>query len=165
MPRRCTICDHDESHAINVALVQREPYRAVARQYGVSKDALQRHSQDHIPQLLVEAKHAVEVSEADDLLARVEDLEERTIAILDKAEEAGELRTALSAIREARGNVELLAKLRGELDERPVINVNTIVNSEVFIALQARLVDALEPFPAAGEAYRTVLEELSNGRG
>jgi len=33
------------------------------------------------------------------------------------------LRTALSGIREARGNVELLAKLRGELDERPVVNI------------------------------------------
>ena len=47
------------------------------------------------------------------------DLQERALAILFKAEETKELNVALRAIREARGNLELLAKLLDELDERP----------------------------------------------
>jgi hypothetical protein len=71
----------------------------------------------------------------------VRDLQRRALEILDKAEEAGELRTALGAIREARGNLELLAKLLGELDERPVVNLNL---SPEWLELRAVIVAALE---------------------
>jgi hypothetical protein len=46
------------------------------------------------------------------------DLQERALTTLVRAEEAEELNVALRAIREARGNLELLAKLLDELDER-----------------------------------------------
>ena len=46
------------------------------------------------------------------------DLQERALATLLKAEETKELNIALRAIREARGNLEVLAKLLDELDER-----------------------------------------------
>lgn len=78
-----------------------------------------RHKANHLPAKLVMAVKAAEVVEADNLLHQVGDLQRRALAILDKAEETGELRTALSAIREVRGNLELLAKLLGELEERP----------------------------------------------
>jgi hypothetical protein len=41
----------------------------------------------------------------------------------EKAETAGDFRTALAAVRELCRIVELVAKLRGELNERPEINV------------------------------------------
>src|SRR3954463_3772770 len=107
MPRTCTVCSHDEAHLINVSLVSRESYRAIANRHGVSQSALKRHAAEHIPGLLVKASEAVERAQADELLCRVESLQERTLAILESAEDAGELRTALSAIREARGNLEL----------------------------------------------------------
>jgi hypothetical protein len=53
----------------------------------------------------------------------VRDLQVRTFAILEAAEASEQHRTALSAIREARSNLELLAKLLGELDDRPTVNV------------------------------------------
>ena len=40
----------------------------------------------------------------------------RPWAILARAERSGDLRTAFSAIREARGNLELLAELLGRLN-------------------------------------------------
>ena len=46
------------------------------------------------------------------------DLQERALTTLVRAEEAEELNVALQAIRQARGNLELLAKLLDELDER-----------------------------------------------
>ena len=58
------------------------------------------------------------------MLRQVRALQSKTLSILLQAEGAGDLRTALAAIREARGNVELLAKLSGELDERPVVNLD-----------------------------------------
>jgi hypothetical protein len=154
MGRTCSVCNHDEVHAINVGLVAREPYRAIALRYGISKDALKRHAQEHIPKMLVEARKAVERADADDLLDRVEALQTRTLVILEASENSGELRTALGAIREARANLELLAKLLGELDERPQVNI--LIAPEV----QQVILQALDPHPEARHDVADALASL-----
>lgn len=116
---------------------------------------MRRHHDRHLPATLSKAHEAEEVARADNLLDRVENLQARTLAILEAAEETGELRTALGAIREARSNVELLAKLLGELDERPVVNV-------VLIAPEVRdaIVQALAPYGEARLAVANALESF-----
>ena len=162
MSRSCTVCAHEGREEIDRALVAGESSRKIAARYGsLSRPAIQRHGENHLPAKLVLAEKAAEVAEADNLLAQVQDLQGRTHAILDKAEKAGELRTALSAIREARGNLELLAKLLGELDERPVVNLNL---SPEWLELRAVIVTALEPHPDARGAVLGALESADNGR-
>ena len=161
MPRTCTVCAHDEAHAINVALVAREPYRDIARRYGVGKDALKRHSGEHIPELLVKAKQAVDSADADDLIRQVKSLQGKTLSLLLEAEKAGDLRTALAGIREARGNVELLAKLRQIIDDRPQLNLYL---SPEWLEIRAVIVEALEPHPRARESVLAALEGAGNGR-
>ncbi len=161
LPRRCTICAHDERHAIDVALVGRESYRAIARQYGVSKDALSRHTQEHLPELLARAKDAVEVAEADSLLSRVEGLYKRTEAILEAAESNREWSTALAAVRECRGNLELLGRVTKELESAPTLHLH--LNPE-WLELRAVIVSALEPYSEAQGAVLRALESRGNGR-
>ena len=161
MPRSCTVCTHEARAEIERALVAGEAFRNIAERFGTSAAALHRHKADHLPVKLVKAREAEEVAQADDLLEQVRGLQGRALAILDKAEEAGELRTALSAIREARGNLELLAKLLGELDERPQVNV--LISPE-WLELRAVIVGALEPHPAARGAVLRALEGADNGR-
>ncbi len=161
MPRPCSICAHDQAHVINVALVQRDGYRTVAHQYSVSVDALKRHAKEHLPEMLTKARDAVEVADADDLLSRVEGLHERTLAILEAAEGSGELRTALSAIKEARGNLELVGRITKELDERPTFNLYL---SPEWLELRAVIVGAVEPYPEARESVLRALEGGGNGR-
>ncbi len=141
------------------ALVSGASLSALSAKYRVSEDALGRHKGNHLPAKLVMAQAAEEVAQADTLLGQVRSLQQRALDILDKAEEAGELRTALGAIREARGNLELLAKLLGELDERPVVNLNLC--SE-WLEMRAVIVTALEPH---SEAQRAVLRALESGAG
>ena len=160
MPRSCTVCEHPEKDAIDQALVGSASNRSVASIYDVSEAAVRRHKANHLPAKLVMAEQAAEVVEADSLLRQVGDLQRRALAILDKAEEAGELRAALSAIREARGNLELLAKLLGELDERPVLNLNI---SPEWLELRTVIVGALEPHPEALRAVVGALEEADGG--
>jgi hypothetical protein len=162
MSRTCTICTHDERHAINVALVQRDSYRDIARHYAVDKSALSRHAKEHLPELLVKAKNAVEVAEADDLLSRVEALQSHTLAILETAEETGELRTALSAIKEARSNLELVGRINKELDERPTLNL--YMNPE-WLELRAVIVGVLEPHREARAAVLRALESAGSNGG
>jgi hypothetical protein len=143
MPRSCTICTHPDRTAIDEALVGGVAFPALVAEYRVSKDSLSRHKANHLPAKLVMAQAAEEVAEADDLLAQVRVLQARTLAILEAAEETSQHRTALGAIREARSNLELLAKLLGELDERPQVNV--LISPTV----QTAIIAALEPYPEA----------------
>ena len=123
MPRSCPICDHEDLDEINAALASNERIRTIAERWSVRKTALMRHRNEHLPFSAIEAKEAEEAKEAapaDDLLDQVRDLQERALATLEEAEEAEELNAALRAIREAKGNLELMTKPLNELDERSV---------------------------------------------
>lgn len=149
MPRRCTICVHPERADIDASVVRGEPFRRIAAHFGVSEQSVRRHRADHLPASLLKAQEAQEVGEANALLHEVRDLQARALGILTKAEEAGDLRAATGAIREARSTIELLAKLTGELDERPEVN---IVLSPQWLTIRVAILDALEPFPEARTA-------------
>jgi hypothetical protein len=159
MPRRCTVCDHPEKHSIDEALVGDAPYRGVAKRFGLSESAVYRHKTEHVPVHLLKAREVEEVAHADDLLEQVRNLQAHALNILERAEKAGDLRTALAAISQGRGNLELLGKLAGELDERPVVNLNV---SPQWLELRAVIVGALEPHPAAHRAVLRALESVGN---
>jgi len=137
MPRSCPICDHEDLDEINAALASNERIRTIAERWSVRKTALMRHRNEHLPYSAIEAKEAeakeaeakeAETKEAeedalgDDLLDQVRDLQERALATLEEAEEAEELNAALRAIREVKGNLELMTDPLNELDERSVDN-------------------------------------------
>ena len=155
MPRRCSICHHQGLEGINRALVEGIAFPVLVAKYRVSKDALSRHKANHLPATLVKAQEAREVARADDLLDEVRSLQARALTILDRAERVGDLRTALGAIREARGNLELLAKLMGQIDKRPQVLLHL---SQEWLELRATIVEALEGHQEAKEAVLKVLE-------
>jgi len=157
------VCDHPESHSIDEALVTGAPYRSVAKRFELSESAVYRHKTEHLPAHLSKARAANEVAQADNLLDQVRNLQGHVLDILERAEKTGDLRTALAAISQAsqaRGNLELLGKLAGELDERPVVNLNL---SPEWLELRTVIVGALEPHPAAHRAILRALESVGNG--
>jgi len=158
VPRTCTVCSHPEREAIDRALVEGQSSGKLAGRYRtLDERAIRRHRSNHLPTTLARAREAEEVSRADDLLDQVRGLQDRVLTILGKAENSGELRTALGAIREARRNLELLAKLLGELDERPQVNI--LVSPE-WIAVRAAVLEALTPHPEARAAVARRLLQL-----
>jgi len=157
MPRTCSICSHEDRAGIDSALLTKNPLRGIARRFAVSEDALFRHKKDHISTLLLKAQEVEEIAQADTLLDQVKAIQTRTLSILDRADGAGDLKTALSAIRETRANLELLAKLTGDLDERTQINI--MQNPQV-VQLQSVIVEALAPYPEAEEAVLAALEAV-----
>jgi coenzyme F420-reducing hydrogenase alpha subunit len=123
MPRRCSVCDHDDSTDINSALASNEPLRTIADRWSVSKTALIRHRNEHLPaSSLLEAEEAEEAASADSLLDEVRELHEHALSTLNRVEEAEELSVAVRAIREATDDLERSAKLLEELDESPQAN-------------------------------------------
>ncbi len=159
MPRRCTICTHKGRAKIDKALVVGEKFRHIAGQHGVSKSALVRHHDDHLPAALVKAQAATEAAQADALLAQVIDLRDKALDVLDTAQGSKDLRVALGAIREARGCVELLAKLAGQLKDAPTVNV---VLMPEWRQLQAAILTALEPHIEARLAVASALSEVES---
>ena len=69
MPRTCTVCRHPDRASVDRALVQRRPFRDIAHQFGVSKDAAVRHHDEHLPAALAEARRAADVAAAIDVMA------------------------------------------------------------------------------------------------
>jgi hypothetical protein len=161
MPRRCTVCDHPEKHSIDEALVSGVPYRSVAKRFALSESSVYRHKTEHLPAHLLKAKEAEEVAQADDLLEQVRHLQTHALDILERAEKAGDLRTALAAISQARGNLELLAKLSGELQQEGTVNLHL---SPEYLEVRTAILVAVEPYPEAAQAIsRAMLGIEGNG--
>ena len=158
MPRKCTICEHPQVDEINRLLLKTQNIAKIAEQYNVNYHALYRHK-SHIPTTMVKAQEAQEVAKADTLLDQVVELRDRALSILTKAEQAGDLKTALQGIREARGCLELLARLQGELQEGTTINI--LVNPQ-WIELRTLILKTLEPYPEARLRLAQALKEAEN---
>jgi hypothetical protein len=154
VPRTCTVCVHERRAAIDEALVAGDGFASIAREYAVSHDAVTRHRAAHLPAQIAQTPKAADVAAADDLLGQVRALRSKAMSILLAAERQGDLRTALSGIREARACLELLLEVEGEIDRRPTLNV--LVAPE-WLHTRAALLEALRPYP---EARSTVAARL-----
>ncbi len=157
MSRSCTVCAHKEVGAINGALVGGVSCRELALLHRLGPDALERHKAGHLPKAMVRAQEAQEMAQADTLLGQVRALQERTLTILSRAEASRDGQLALGAVREARGNLQLLAKLTGELDERAVVNIVTLPE---WVAVRAALLTALTPYADARLAVAAALASV-----
>lgn len=160
MPRTCTVCAHLQRSEIDRALTESTPNRRIAAQYGVSEQSVRRHRADHLPGHVARAKEAERVADADDLLGHLRALRLRTMNLLDRAEAAGDYRTALQGIREARSCVALLLEVEGELDRRNVVNI--LVAPE-WVSIRAVIVTALADHPEARLAVAGALASLDTG--
>jgi len=162
MPRQCTVCTHSEREAIDHALVAGESFRNIAERFGTSVGALVRHKTDHIPAHLAKAQEAKEVTQADSLLDRLLVLSKETAAILKEAREGDEKdnELALKAIARAEKQIELQARLLGELKDTPTVNVLVLPEWQM---LRITILRALEPFPHARIAVAEALQGKSNG--
>ncbi len=175
--RRCSICSHENVEEINRLLLEGETYRNISERFSVSAAALSRHKNQHIPKVLAKARsaratiqgdgllvhtqelQAQETAQADSLLVQVVELRDKALSILGKAEQAGELRTALTGIREARACLELLAKLQGELAQDGAINV---VLAPQWLELRTAILQTLEPWPEARLALARAVREAED---
>jgi len=155
--RPCTVCQHPKRDEIDKLLATDSNFAGISRDFaGISEDALKRHKEKHLPGALAKAENIKEVVKADALLEDVRDLRQKALGILESAEKAGDLKTALLGIREARSCMELLAKVEGQLKDTPQINITL---SAEWIELRTIMLTALDPFPEAKLAVANALHE------
>jgi hypothetical protein len=161
--RKCTVCAHPERQAIDKALLShQEKYRDIALRFSLNRMSLWRHRDDHLPLRLVEAQAATDVRAALDVVKQLEAINGAALRVLTEARTAGDGELALKAIDRIQRQIELQAKLLGELDERPQINIT--VHPE-FVAARVVLLRALLPYPDARTAAAEALLALDQGDG
>jgi hypothetical protein len=161
MPRVCSVCSHPDRAAIDKALVAGTPCREIAALYRVSPDAVERHAANHLPQAMTKAKEEEDVAHAIDIVRQLKAINVASVSILAEARKVGDPTTALRAIDRIQRQIELQAKLLGELDERPVVNV--LVSAE-WLQVRSVLLSALYPYPDARMAVAGALTALEGGR-
>jgi hypothetical protein len=160
--RVCTICSHPAKESIDSALVRRTPYRAIARRYRVSTDALSRHLNDHLADYVQQALRKYGLEKGVKVLDKLNATLNRLDSFLDEAEGKRDAREFVIVAAELRKELELLAKLQGDLQQEGAVNIN--LHPE-WLTIEATIGVALEPYPAAREAVVSALKELPNGNG
>jgi len=151
MSRPCTICVRPDREQIDKDLVGGVPLRTIAKaRKGITAGSLSRHRQRHVSPALA-ALVAAEV--ADDHSRSLVEILAGHLSTVDRllrtAEAQGSLQTALQAVREARGLIELTARMTGELDERPQTLVVNMRSTPQFRETRKIIMSALVKHPAA----------------
>lgn len=157
MARLCTICFHPERAAIESAIVTGESYRHIASQYNVGYKSVERHIAEHIRNSVEQSQVAVEEARGLDVVKQLKDINEISRAILKEARDDKDNDTALKAIDRISKQLELQAKLLGDID-RPV----AVYLSSEWLDIRKALVRALSPFPDARIAVASVLAQMED---
>ncbi|MGI8405700.1 MAG: hypothetical protein ACR2OE_13225 [Thermomicrobiales bacterium] len=160
MPRLCLVCSHPERAEIDRCLVDSVSFRIVSKRFNVSVASIQRHNKDHVPTHVAKARDAREVADADDLLVQIQDLRKKSLALLARAEQAGDFRTALAGVKEARSCIEVLLEIEGKLDRRPSFSVTL---SPQWVSMRTVIIGALRDHPEAAQAVAAALKEGEGG--
>lgn len=163
MARICTVCTSPGRNRVDSELAGGAPVAGVAKRHKLSVDALRRHKENHLSPAL--ARVAVERYGAESardafssVVDRVETLVDRLEALMTIAEEKHALTGGSNVAREIRQSLELIARLRGELDDRPQNVVVNVLSTPEFTSIVGRLIEALAPFPEARLAAAQVLD-------
>lgn len=162
MARPCLCCNHPERAAIDAALVGGVNAETISKQYGISKQALWRHRDAHLPKAAIEAAK-IERAEAEGrrgatLLEQAHELLDKARDLLAKAEDSGDIQTALRGVKEARECLVFIGRLTGDV-EPDQINITLNAN---FISFQQLIIEALAPYPDARAAVAARLAHMGD---
>ena len=162
MARRCGVCDHKKRDEIDRELVGRlHPFRYFPERYGIPLTTVYRHFAEHLPATLAKAQRVKEAANADSILDRLLSIHGITLAILKEARAGKDNTTALQAIARAERQLELQAKLIGQLRDSPTVNV--FMTAE-FQAVQTAILATLGPHPQIRVKVADALERLTATR-
>jgi hypothetical protein len=159
MLRTCTICSHPARDNIEAALIRRVPYRTIEDRFKVTHGPLSRHTNECLAEDVQRALSEYRAKNGVKVLSKLSAMIDRLDAFLDKAEGSNNALEFRAVAAEWRKQLELIAKLQGELAQEGTI---TIVNNPEWVELRTVIVQALLPHP---EAREDVLRAIRTARG
>ena len=161
MPPSCTVCQHENVLGIEAELAKKTPIRRIVAKYGASEGSIRRHRENCMKEKMAIAKVNAEKELETSCLPVIQQLrmlQESTLEILRGAKDEY---ISLKASSEVRKNLELMARLTGEISPNGVtvgVGINlTLETSPEWADVQRRMVEALEPYPEARAAVVAAL--------
>jgi len=152
--RICTVCSHGKRAEIEAMIVSGTSYRDISGQFQLSKTAVQRHATDHIPQSIKQAQTAKEEAQSLDVVRQLKAINNVTLSILKKANDSGKDSLALFAVDRVMKQLELQAKLLGDINDGVQINIH---ETPEWIRVRTTIIQALLPYPEARIAVAQAL--------
>ena len=153
MGRKSKIESHSDWKIIVKRLASGEEYSNIIQDYPeltwFDLDYYAKNKLHNIISKSNELKDEIEEDLGNNTLAEVRALKTRAMEILEQAQKAGDLKTALIGIRDARGCLETCLKAEGQLKDGPQI---TIINNPEWVELRTFIITALDDFPQAKAA-------------
>jgi hypothetical protein len=165
MARISSISQHPQRVAIEAAMVSGEPFRAIARRFGVERGALARYRKHLAPTIAraVEVREARTIVEVATQIERAEYLVAHALHTLKTAHAAGQHKLALQANDTMREAIAFLSKLAGLGAPDHQTNVQVNINQDQgWLRIRSTIVEALAPFPEARIAVAEALARLDN---
>jgi hypothetical protein len=160
MSRACTICQHSRRPDIDRALATGESIRGIAGRFGVPRTNLTRHSSHAVvaaAEAVREAEHGLE------LWKQLHAINAVCLTVLQQAQRSGDGRLALLAVDRVHRQLELSARLLGQLNDPAAATTVSVTLQSEWPMLRQRIVGALEPFPDAREAVLVSLNGHARG--
>jgi hypothetical protein len=163
---RCVVCAHPDKVRIELLLAGGAGQKAVGRKFGIGKDPIWRHWTRHVDAqhrarlimgpVQIQALSAQIAEENTSVLDNLRIIRAGLYKQYDAALEAGDRTVGALLAGKLHQNLQITAKITGELASSPLIQVNNTQNNNVamvespaFAAFQARLIAVLRNHPAA----------------
>jgi len=160
MTRICTICDDPKHDEIDRRCRLEKDIAKIAKEFSLSYPALYRHiSANHHIREVTTIPTTAELATSEEILKEIKEHHTEAKGLLLAAKNSGDLKTALLGIDKALKCLELMAKIQGQINEQPQLNVNltNIYNSPEWSKVGEALADALADYP---ELRRSVAGRL-----
>ena len=170
---QCRVCEHPDRASIELGLANKVPIRVLGKRYGLSADSVWRHGQRHMSaelhgQLMTRGRMTpadlenLRVTESEGVLQHLVAVRGRLYGLMDTAETEGDYRAAAAIGNQIGKNLEVTAKLLGDIRTGTVNVTNNVLLLPEFHALRTTIMQALRAHPEARASVAAALKTLES---
>jgi hypothetical protein len=175
-PGGCAVCKFERRHAVDLALTYGQSARSVAEQFELPYDAVIRHKDRHLSaamraSILTASKpsevdvEALTKQEAQGLLAHLVAMRARLSAHAQACAAIGDHKGAIQAEKVTLADLELTAKLVGQLIARSEVVHQYVTLTPSYLRLREALLRILRPHPEIAAQIAAELRQIEADEG
>jgi hypothetical protein len=169
----CQVCEHPDRASIELGLANKVPIRVLGKRYGIHHDAVHRHGRNHMSaelhaQLMTRGRMTpadlenLRVTESEGVLQHLVAVRGRMYGLMDVAEQQGDYKAAAMIGGQIVKNMEVTAKLLGDIRTGTVNVTNNLLVMPEFHALRTTIMQALRVHPEARADVAAALRLLES---
>jgi len=167
------VCHHADRASIELGLANKVPIRVLGTRYGLSADSIWRHGQNHMSaelhgQLMTRGRMTpqdlenLRITESEGVLQHLVAVRGRLYGLMDAATMQDDYRGAAAIGNQIGRNLEVTAKLLGDIRTGTVNVTNNVLLLPEFHALRTTIMQALKAHPEARADVAAALRQIES---